>query len=269
MFKKVLIANRGEIALRVHRACKEMGIRTVAVHSTADASAMHVRLADESVCIGPPSARDSYLNMAAILSAAQITGADAIHPGYGFLAERASFAEAVDTAGLTWVGPPAEALRLGGDKLTAKRIAREAGVPTLPEGSAEEIGFPLVVKASAGGGGRGMRVVRSADEAHAALESAQSEALKGFGRDECYVERYLTWPRHVEMQVIADTHGNTVWIGERDCSAQRATRSWSRSPRLRTSPTRSARPWAMPPSRWPRHAATSTPAPSSSSTHRR
>jgi acetyl-CoA carboxylase biotin carboxylase subunit len=233
MFGKVLIANRGEIALRIHRACQEMGIRTVAVHSTADASAMHVRLADESVCIGPPAARESYLNMAAILSAAQITGADAIHPGYGFLSENANFAEMVEAHGLAFIGPTAAHIRMMGDKITAKDAMRRLGVPLVPgslgalasvdeaRSVAAEIGYPVLIKAAAGGGGRGMKVALDASEIEEAWRVARTEAKAAFGNDEVYLEKYLDRPRHIELQVLADTHGNVVHFGERDCSLQR------------------------------------------------
>ncbi len=233
MFEKVLIANRGEIALRIHRACKEMGIRTVAVHSTADADAMHVRLADESVCIGPPAARDSYLNKVAILSAATISGADAIHPGYGFLAENADFAEMVEEHGFTFIGPLPEHLRLMGDKIRAKEAAKKAGLPVVPgsDGAvtnkedalaiAEKIGYPVIVKASAGGGGKGMKLAKTREELPAALKLASSEAQANFGNGEVYLEKYLTKPRHIEVQVIADAYGSAVHLGERDCSMQR------------------------------------------------
>jgi acetyl-CoA carboxylase biotin carboxylase subunit len=232
-FRKVLIANRGEIALRVHRACQEMGIETVAVHSTADNTAMHVRLADESVCIGPPSARESYLNMAAILSAAQITGADAIHPGYGFLSENASFAEMVEAHGLAFIGPSPEHIRMMGDKIAAKDAMRGLGVPLVPgslgalesleeaRAVAEEIKYPVLIKAAAGGGGRGMKVARSAEELEEAWRVARTEAKAAFGDDAVYMEKYLDRPRHIELQVLADTHGNVVHFGERDCSLQR------------------------------------------------
>jgi acetyl-CoA carboxylase, biotin carboxylase subunit len=233
MFEKVLIANRGEIALRIHRACREMGIRTVAVHSTADDSAMHVRLADESVCIGPPSARESYLNIPAILSAAAITGADAIHPGLGFLAENADFAAMVEEHGFTFIGPSSDHIRMMGDKVTAKRAALELGIPVVPgtEGSvadlaaglaaAERVGYPVLVKASGGGGGRGMRLARSADELKTALPAAQAEAKAFFGNSEVYLERHLAEPRHIEVQIIGDGKGGVIHLGERDCSLQR------------------------------------------------
>ena len=233
MFDKVLIANRGEIALRIHRACHEMGIQTVAVHSTADANAMHVRLADESVCIGPPQASQSYLNMAAILSAATITGANAIHPGYGFLSENAKFAEMVEDHGLTFIGPTPEHIRMMGDKIVAKQTAEKLGLPLVPGSSGAvssvdevkklgaKIGFPVLVKAVAGGGGRGMKVIESADQAEEAFNLAQSEARNAFGNDSLYLEKYLGHPRHIEIQVLADNHGNVVHLGERDCSLQR------------------------------------------------
>ncbi len=233
MFEKVLIANRGEIALRIHRACREMGIRTVAVHSTADSNAMHVRLADESVCIGPPAARDSYLNIPSILSAATITGADAIHPGLGFLAERADFAAMVEEHGFTFIGPSPEHIRLMGDKVLAKRAATELGIPVVPGSAggvvdaaaaaieAERIGYPVLVKAAGGGGGRGMRVARSLEEIKDAVPAAQSEAKAFFGNAEVYLERYLDHPRHIELQIVADGQGGVVHLGERDCSLQR------------------------------------------------
>jgi acetyl-CoA carboxylase biotin carboxylase subunit len=233
MFGKVLIANRGEIALRVHRACQEMGIRTVAVHSTADSTAMHVRLADESVCIGPPAARDSYLNTAAILSAAAITGADAIHPGYGFLSENASFAEMVEAHGLAFIGPSPAHIRMMGDKIAAKDAMRGLGVPLVPgslgaldsfeeaRAVAEQVKYPVLIKAAAGGGGRGMKVARSEDELEEAWRVARAEAKAAFGDDSVYLEKYLDRPRHIELQVMADTHGNVVHFGERDCSLQR------------------------------------------------
>ncbi len=232
MFDKVLIANRGEIALRIHRACREMGIRTVAVHSTADANAMHVRLADESVCIGPPAPRDSYLNIAAILSAAAITGADAIHPGLGFLAENADFAQIVAEHGLVFIGPSPEHIRLMGDKVAAKRAARELSVPVVPGGEAvddldhalaeaERVGYPVLIKAAAGGGGRGMRVARDMDELAAAFPVARAEAQTFFGNGALYLERFLTKPRHIEVQILGDGEGGVVHLGARDCSLQR------------------------------------------------
>ncbi|MGK7865867.1 acetyl-CoA carboxylase biotin carboxylase subunit [Falsiroseomonas sp. E2-1-a20] len=233
MFRKVLIANRGEIALRVHRACQEMGIRTVAVHSTADNTAMHVRLADESVCIGPPSARDSYLNMAAILSAAAITGAEAIHPGYGFLSENANFAEMVEAHGLAFIGPSPAHIRMMGDKIAAKDAMRRLGVPLVPgsEGAvtsfeearavADQVKYPVLIKAAAGGGGRGMKVARSEDELDEAFRVARAESKAAFGDDSVYLEKYLDRPRHIELQVLADNYGSVVHFGERDCSLQR------------------------------------------------
>ncbi|WP_043836105.1 acetyl-CoA carboxylase biotin carboxylase subunit [Muricoccus aerilatus] len=232
-FNKILIANRGEIALRIHRACQEMGIRTVAVHSTADDTAMHVRLADESVCIGPPSARDSYLNAAAILSAATITGAEAIHPGYGFLSENARFAEMVEAHGMAFIGPTAEHIRIMGDKIAAKDAMRRLGVPLVPGSPgalasvdeareiANEIKYPVLIKAAAGGGGRGMKVAHNEDELEEAWRVARTEAKAAFGDDAVYMEKYLDRPRHIEMQIMADTHGNVVHFGERDCSLQR------------------------------------------------
>jgi acetyl-CoA carboxylase biotin carboxylase subunit len=233
MFDKVLIANRGEIALRIHRACKEMGISTVAVHSTADSEAMHVRLADESVCIGPPPAAKSYLHIPSIIAAAEITGAQAIHPGYGFLSENAKFAEIVTQHGMTFIGPTAEHIRLMGDKIAAKQAAIDTGMPVVPgsdggikdEADAKEngkrIGYPVLIKAAAGGGGRGMKVARSEDEVVEAYNTARSEAKAAFGNDEVYMEKYLTHPRHIEIQIVADGHGNVIHLGERDCSLQR------------------------------------------------
>ena len=233
LFQKILIANRGEIALRVQRACRELGIPTVAVHSTADSEAMHVRLADESVCIGPPPARDSYLNMVAILSAAHVTGADAIHPGYGFLSENAGFAEMVEDHGLTFIGPTAEHIRIMGDKIAAKTAMARLGVPLVPgsDGAladldaarevAARIGYPVLIKAAAGGGGRGMKVAHSADEIEEAWRVARTEARAAFGNDEVYLEKYLDRPRHIELQIMADAYGNVVHFGERDCSLQR------------------------------------------------
>jgi acetyl-CoA carboxylase biotin carboxylase subunit len=233
MFDKVLIANRGEIALRIHRACREMGIHTVAVHSTADANAMHVRLADESVCIGPPASNQSYLNTPAILSAATITGADAIHPGVGFLSEDPKFASMVAEHGLTFIGPDAHHLKIMGDKVAAKDTVRELGIPLVPgsEGAltddataikvADEIGYPVLVKAAAGGGGKGMKVAHSRDQIGNALRMARNEARSAFGSDAVYIEKYLGHPRHIEVQVLGDRHGNVVHLGERDCSLQR------------------------------------------------
>jgi acetyl-CoA carboxylase, biotin carboxylase subunit len=233
MFNKVLIANRGEIALRVHRACKEMGIATVAIHSTADANAMHVRLADESVCVGPPPATASYLSVPNIIAACEITGAEAIHPGYGFLSENANFVQVVEDHGITFIGPSSEHIRLMGDKITAKETMRglgvpcvpgsDGGVPTLEEARkiGAEIGFPLIVKATAGGGGRGMKLARDPGELDTAFQTARSEARAAFGNDEVYLERYLTKPRHIEIQVFGDGRGRAVHLGERDCSLQR------------------------------------------------
>ena len=233
MFEKVLIANRGEIALRVLRACRELGIATVAVHSTADEDAMHVRLADESVCIGPPPARDSYLSIPAIVSACEITGAEAVHPGYGFLSENAKFAEILTEHGITFIGPSAEHIRIMGDKIEAKRTAVSLGLPIVPgsEGSigsidearrvAADIGYPVLIKAAAGGGGRGMKVARTAEALESALQTAQAEAKAAFGNDEVYIEKYLGRPRHIEIQVLGDGKGNVIHLGERDCSLQR------------------------------------------------
>lgn len=233
MFEKVLIANRGEIALRIHRACRDMGIRTVAVHSTADAEAMHVRLADEAVCIGPPAARDSYLNIPAILTAATLTGADAIHPGVGFLSENANFARMTEEHGFTWIGPSAEIIGLMGDKVSAKDAVKQLGLPVVPgsDGAiatddearqvAADIGYPVLIKAAAGGGGRGMRVAPTPDDVSTAFHQARSEALAGFGDDSVYIERYLSHPRHIEIQMLADGQGRCIHLGERDCSIQR------------------------------------------------
>ncbi|MCU0853784.1 MAG: acetyl-CoA carboxylase biotin carboxylase subunit [Rhodobacteraceae bacterium] len=233
MFDKILIANRGEIALRVIRACREMGIRSVAVHSTADADAMHVRMADESVCIGPPPSSQSYLSVPAIISACEITGAQAIHPGYGFLSENANFVQIVEDHEITFIGPSAEHIRIMGDKITAKDTMRKLGVPCVPgsEGgvpdmeialkTAAEIGYPVIIKATAGGGGRGMKLARSEKELENAFRTARSEAKAAFGNDEVYLEKYLGNPRHIEIQVFGDGKGNAVHLGERDCSLQR------------------------------------------------
>lgn len=232
MFEKVLIANRGEVALRIHRACREMGIRTVAVHSEADANAMHVRLADEAVCIGPARSADSYLNKPAIISAAVITGADAIHPGFGFLSENADFAEMVEKHGITFIGPTVEQMRLMGDKITARKAAKEAGLP-ITEGSpalenvadakmwAQKIGYPVIIKAKDGGGGKGMKIAFSDDDIEEAFTMAKAEAKASFPSDVVYMEKYLQHPRHIEIQVLADKYGNVVHLGERDCSIQR------------------------------------------------
>ena len=233
MFEKILIANRGEIALRVLRACKELGIATVAVHSTADADAMHVRLADESVCIGPPAARDSYLNVPALLAACEITGADAVHPGYGFLSENARFAEILEEHNIHFIGPKPSHIRLMGDKIEAKRTAQRLGIPVVPGSDggvtsdqeamaiAKSIGFPVLVKAAAGGGGRGMKVAETPDDLSNALATARAEAQSAFGDAAVYLEKYLAKPRHIEIQVLGDGHGRAIHLGERDCSLQR------------------------------------------------
>lgn len=232
MFEKVLIANRGEVALRIHRACREMGIRTVAVHSEADANAMHVRLADEAVCIGPARSSESYLNKSAIISAALITGADAIHPGFGFLSENADFAEMVESHGITFIGPTAAQMRRMGDKITARQAAIEAGIPVTPGSPsldtvedakkwAHEIGYPVIIKAKDGGGGKGMKVAFSDDDINEAYTMARAEAKAAFPTDIVYMEKYLQKPRHIEMQILADKYGNVVHLGERDCSIQR------------------------------------------------
>ncbi len=243
MFDKVLIANRGEIALRIQRACKELGISTVAVHSTADADAMHVRLADESVCIGPPPAAESYLNIPRLLAACEITGADAIHPGYGFLSENARFAEILEHHGITFIGPTAEHIRTMGDKIQAKETAKQLGIPVVPGSDggvtteaeamkvANEMGFPVLVKAASGGGGRGMKLARTAEELPEALSTARSEAKAAFGDDAVYIEKYLGKPRHIEIQVFGDGRGNAVHLGERDCSLQRRHQKvWEEAP---------------------------------------
>ena len=233
MFDKILIANRGEIALRVIRACREMGIKSVAVHSTADADAMHVRMADESVCIGPAAGTDSYLSMPAIISACEITGAQAIHPGYGFLSENARFVQIVEDHDITFIGPTAEHIRVMGDKITAKDTMKDLGVPCVPGSDGgvptledakrigDEIGYPVIIKATAGGGGRGMKVAKSADEMEQAFMTARAEGKAAFGNDEVYIEKYLTTPRHIEIQVFGDGKGKAVHLGERDCSLQR------------------------------------------------
>ena len=233
MFEKILIASRGEVALRIHRACHEMGIQTVAVHSTADAKAMHVRLADEAVCIGPPAAADSYLNIPAIISAADITNTDAIHPGYGFLSENAGFVDIVAEHGITFIGPSADHIRLMGDKIAAKAAVEKLGIPVVPgsDGAvatesqarkiAGDIGYPVLIKASAGGGGRGMKLARSEGELGEAMSLARAEAGSSFGDDTLYMEKYLSHPRHIEVQVIADQNGTVIHLGERDCSLQR------------------------------------------------
>jgi acetyl-CoA carboxylase, biotin carboxylase subunit len=233
MFQKILIANRGEIALRVLRACRELGIKTVAVHSTADADAMHVRLADEAVCIGPPPSRDSYLNIHQIVAACEITGADAIHPGYGFLSENAKFADILEAHKITFIGPTADHIRIMGDKIEAKRTAKRLGIPVVPgsEGGVSdeaeaarisaEIGYPVIIKATAGGGGRGMKVARNEGDLAIALATARSEAGAAFGNTEVYIEKYLQKPRHIEVQIMGDGAGRGVHLGERDCSLQR------------------------------------------------
>ena len=243
MFDKILIANRGEIALRILRACKELGIATVAVHSTADADAMHVRLADESVCIGPPPARDSYLNIPALIAACEITGADAVHPGYGFLSENARFAEVLNDHGIAFIGPKAEHIRTMGDKIEAKRTAKRLGIPCVPgsEGGvsdeadakrvAAEIGYPVLIKAAAGGGGRGMKVARTEDDLAHALATARTEAKAAFGDEAVYLEKYLEKPRHIEIQVLGDGRGDAIHLGERDCSLQRRHQKvWEEGP---------------------------------------
>jgi acetyl-CoA carboxylase biotin carboxylase subunit len=243
MFHKILIANRGEIALRILRAAKELGIKTVAVHSTADAEAMHVRLADESVCIGPPAARDSYLNIHQIVAACEITGAEAVHPGYGFLSENSRFADILAAHNITFIGPSAEHIRIMGDKIEAKRTAARLGIPVVPgsEGAvtsdeeakriAAEIGYPVIIKASAGGGGRGMKLARSESEIDIALATARSEAKAAFGDDAVYIEKYLERPRHIEIQVMGDGRGAAIHLGERDCSLQRRHQKvWEEAP---------------------------------------
>ncbi|AXI47081.1 acetyl-CoA carboxylase biotin carboxylase subunit [Sulfitobacter sp. SK012] len=233
MFKKILIANRGEIALRVIRAAREMGIGSVAVHSTADSDAMHVRMADESVCIGPPSSQQSYLSIPSIIAACEITGAEAIHPGYGFLSENAGFVQILEDHGLTFIGPTAEHIRIMGDKITAKDTMKALGVPCVPgsEGGVptladaqrigEEVGYPVIIKATAGGGGKGMKVAQTAKDMERAFQTARAEGKSNFGNDEVYIEKYLTTPRHIEIQVFGDGKGRAVHLGERDCSLQR------------------------------------------------
>ena len=233
MFNKVLIANRGEIALRVIRACRELGIQTVAVYSEADRDSLHVRFADDDVCIGPPAGRESYLKIPRIIAAAEITGADAIHPGYGFLAENAEFSETCTASGITFIGPTAHQIRVMGDKASARKAMADCGVPIVPGtpgpvedvdealAFAESIGFPVIIKASAGGGGKGMRVAKDADDFARSFNLARSEALSAFGNGDVYVEKYLLRPRHIEFQILGDTHGNCVHLGERDCSVQR------------------------------------------------
>jgi len=233
MFHKILIANRGEIALRIIRACKELGIKTVAVYSTADRESLHVRLADESICIGPAPSLQSYLNINAIISAAELTDAEAIHPGYGFLAENSAFAEICEKCGITFIGPSSEVMRLMGDKISARQAVINEGVPILPgtkdgvrDGNeaakiARQIGFPVIIKATAGGGGRGMKIVHSPATLQNAFATARAEAQAGFGNPEVYIEKYCFQPRHVEIQILADKHGNVIYLGERDCSIQR------------------------------------------------
>ncbi|CAL9914619.1 biotin carboxylase [Candidatus Liberibacter solanacearum] len=231
MISKILIANRGEIALRILRACKELGISTVAVHSTADSSAMHVRLADESVCIGPPSSKESYLNIQQIVAACEVTGADAVHPGYGFLSENAKFAEILEAHNIKFIGPSSEHIKIMGDKITAKETAQKLGIPVVPGSGeicvrtampiAQKIGFPVLVKASAGGGGRGMRIAHSEKNLIEAINQARSESLSAFGSDAVYIEKYLKKPRHIEIQIFGDGKGNAIHFGERDCSVQR------------------------------------------------
>lgn len=233
MFKKVLIANRGEIAVRIIRACRELGIHTVAVYSTADKNALHAKIADEAICIGPAASKDSYLNVRAIISACEVTGADAIHPGFGFLSENPSFARTCEKCGITFIGPRAESIEMLGDKAQAKETMKEAGVPVImgSDGAvfnidaahtlANDLGYPVMVKASAGGGGRGIRIVRSEDELNAQITAAKQEALACFGNDEIYIEKFIENPKHIEIQILADNYGNVISLGERDCSMQR------------------------------------------------
>src|SRR5512138_3642895 len=233
MFKKVLVANRGEIALRVIRACRELGVQTVAIHSTVDAESLHVQFADEAVCVGPPPSRESYLNVRAVLAAAEVTGCDAIHPGYGFLSENAGFAEVVEKLGYKFIGPRSEMLRLMGNKVQARAFAEKSGLPLLPgargvlasadeaDAIAREVGFPVILKAAAGGGGRGMKIVREGGDVRRTFEQASTEALAAFGDGSMYLERYVEEPRHIELQIVADEHGNVIHLGERECSVQR------------------------------------------------
>ncbi len=233
MFKKVLIANRGEIALRVIRACRELGVQTVAVHSTADADSLHVQFADEAVCVGPAPSKNSYLDIRALMSAAEVTGCDAVHPGYGFLSENPGFAQVVEKLGMKFIGPRSEMLRLMGNKVQARNFAEQAGLPLLPgargvlkspdeaDAIAREIGFPIILKAAAGGGGRGMKIVREGGDVRRAFEQASNEAVAAFGDGSMYLERYVEEPRHIELQIVADEHGNVVHLGERECSVQR------------------------------------------------
>ncbi|TMA22219.1 MAG: ATP-grasp domain-containing protein, partial [Deltaproteobacteria bacterium] len=233
MFHRILIANRGEIALRIIRAARELGIETVAVHSTADAMSLHVRFADQSLCIGPPPSKESYLNIPALLSAAEVSGADAIHPGYGFLSENAEFAEMVMHSGIAWIGPRPEMIRMMGNKIRAKEAMKEAGLPQLPgsEGVvqderdlvklAEKVGFPVILKAASGGGGRGMKIVREKEQLAPQYRTASAEALAAFGNGDMYVERYVERPRHIEIQIVADEHGSVIHLGERECPVQR------------------------------------------------
>ncbi|HEY4200530.1 MAG TPA: acetyl-CoA carboxylase biotin carboxylase subunit [Devosiaceae bacterium] len=249
MFQKVLIANRGEIALRILRACKELGIATVAVHSTADSNAMHVRLADESVCIGPNAAKDSYLNIPSIMAACEITGADAVHPGYGFLSENARFARILSEHKITFIGPSSHHIEIMGDKITAKKTAVELGIPVVPgspgevkdeaeaQALAKEIGYPVLIKATAGGGGRGMKVATSDADIGVALSTARSEAKAAFGNDSVYIEKYLGKPRHIEVQIMGDGQGNAVHLGTRDCSLQRRHQKvWEEAPAMSVPP---------------------------------
>ena len=259
MFRRILIANRGEIALRVIQACRELGIETVAVHSTADADSLHVRFADQAVCIGPPESSKSYLNIAAVIAAAEITDADAIHPGYGYLAENARFVEICNEIGITFIGPPAQVMRQMGDKVEAIRIARESGAPVLAGSDgvlesadhatslAVEIGFPVVLKALAGGGGKGIRVITSPDELARAYETARSEARVSFGNGDLYLEKYLVSPRHVEIQVMGDRFGGAIHYGERECSIQRRHQKLiEEAPSAVLTPELRARAWARP-----------------------